>query len=354
VLTFRLGVPSATTSDPACIRLFAELTSRLAALPGVESAAAISALPGTGSGGFHGVLLEGDPEPSSVTESKAALYRMVTPGFFDTLRIPLKAGRLFDPSDDQTHPQVAIVDERFAALHFPGRSPLGQRFRRHGATSGGKPDWIEIVGVVGNTRRHFDRDESNGTYYVPHAQRPTAFMALALRVRGDPASYIAAARKEVLTLNPDIPIYDEMPLTRSIARSDEVWLRRFFGTLFGAFAGVALLLASIGIYGVMAYAVAQRTHEIGIRMALGASPRDVLNLITRQGARLVVLGLVIGLVASYFLARLLAGNLYGISPHDVPTFALVLLLLAAIALLACLVPARRAANVDPILALRAE
>jgi ABC-type antimicrobial peptide transport system permease subunit len=208
--------------------------------------------------------------------------------------------------------------------------------------------------VVGNTRRHFDRDESNGTYYVPHAQRPTAFMALALRVRGDPASYIAAARKEVLTLNPDIPIYDEMPLTRSIARSDEVWLRRFFGTLFGAFAGVALLLASIGIYGVMAYAVAQRTHEIGIRMALGASPRDVLNLITRQGARLVVLGLVIGLVASYFLARLLAANLYGISPHDVPTFALVLLLLAAIALLACLVPARRAANVDPILALRAE
>jgi putative ABC transport system permease protein len=359
VLTFRVGFPPAMTDDKVVFRrFFAELMPRLGALPGVEAATAVSALPGVGSGGFSGIVIEGEPEPSSMATANAVVHRVITPRYFDTLRIPLKAGRVFNAHDDETHPHVAVVDEQFVRKHFPQHAAqpqavIGKRFHSIGK-SDDTLDWVEIVGVVGVTRRFFDRDETAGCLYVPHAQSPANFMSVALRVTGDPASYLTAVRSEVLALNKDMPIYAEMPLQTAINRSDSVWRRSFFGTLFGAFAIVALLLATIGIYGVMAYSVAQRTQEIGVRMALGAQPGDVIRMVVRQGVRLVGTGLVLGFIAAFFMAQLLAGNLYGISPRDPPTFAAVPLLLAAVALLACYIPSRRATHIDPIAALRAE
>ncbi len=355
VFTFRLGFPESVTKDDAVIRrFFANLMPRLAVLPGAESAAASSALPGVGVGGFNGILIEGAPVPKSMTDAQAAVARVVTPRYFETLRIPRKRGRLFDDHDDETHPRVAVIDELFAQKHFPHQDPIGKRFCILGKPAE-KREWVEIVGVVGNARRSFDRDETYGCFYLPHAQNPWNFMSVVLRVNGgDPNSYVAAVRNEVLAVNKDMPIYYEMSLQQAIERSDSVWTRGFFGTLFTAFAGVALLLAAIGIYGVMAYTVAQRTQEIGVRMALGAQPRDVIAMVVRQGVRLVALGLGLGFLAAYGTAGLLAGNLYGVSPHDPPTFALVPLLLAVVALLACYLPSRRATLIDPMVALRSE
>jgi len=356
VFTFRVGFPPAMTEDNDVLRrFFHDLTARLAALPGVESASATSALPGIGAGGFSGILIEGQPEPKSFADTTSALWRTVTPRYFDTLRIPRRSGRLFTDDDDEKHPLVAVVDEAFARKFFPDQNPLGRRFRfLEKEKPGGPARWLEIVGVSGSARRWLDRDQPTTTFYTPLAQNPANFMTVALRVRGDPANYAAASRAAVLAVNKDMPIYWAQPFERAIERADTIWIRRFFGWLFAAFAGLALLLASIGIYGVMAYSVAQRTQEIGVRMALGAQARDVIGMVIGQGLRLVALGLAAGFVAAYFTAQLLAGNLYGVSPHDPPTFAAVPALLAFVALLACYLPSRRATRIDPIVALRSE
>ncbi len=353
VLTFRVGFPSALTDDPNVPRrFFHDLVPALAALPGVESAAATSGLPGINAGGFAGIQVEGQPAPKNFSEQPYAMTRTVTPGYFTTLRIPQHRGRLFNANDDEQHPRVAIVDDAFVQKFFPHQDPLGRRFQPTGKSEGAAR-WMEIVGVVGNTRRSLDRTEPNPTFYTPASQDTPNFMSLALRVRGDPAAYADAARTAVLAVNKDIPIYWIYPFEQAIARSDTIWIRRFFGWLFAAFAVVALLLASIGIYGVMAFSVAQRTQEIGVRMALGAQPRDVIAMVVLQGARLVAIGLTLGFIGAYFIALLLAGSLYGISPHDPPTFAVVPLLLAAVALLACYLPSRRATLINPLVALRA-
>jgi putative ABC transport system permease protein len=313
----------------------------------------VSALPGVGEGGRNGVLLEGQPAPKKISEADSAVYRVITPRYFEVLRIPLKTGRLFDDHDDKTHPRVAIVDEAFVKKHFPHVDPIGKRFCPLAKTPEPR-NWIEIVGVVGNARRAYDREETEGTCYIPHAQSTENFMSVVLRVSGDPGSNLAAARAEVLAVNKDMPIYYEMSLQQAIERSGSVWVHAFFGRLFTAFAGVAVLLASIGIYGVMAYTVVQRTQEIGVRMALGAQPREVIAMIVRHGVRLICAGLALGFIAAYGTVGVLAGSLYGVSPHDPPTFALVPLFLAAVALFACYLPSRRATLIDPMIALRSE
>jgi putative ABC transport system permease protein len=348
------GVP-----DPSAIYrgFFRELMPRLAALPGVESVSAVSALPGLGLGGFNGIRLEGQPDPKTFAEATFAQSRSVMPGFFETLRIPIRAGRSFTATDDLNHPLVAVVDEVFAQKFFPNQDPIGKRFRNPSPDKSAAPRWMEIVGVAGIVRRWVDRDDVPPTFYTVYEQGASGFMSVMLRVRGDPAALLKAdgpLRREVLAVNREIPIYLNYSLEGAINRSDNVWKRHFFGRLFAVFAGVALLLASIGIYGVMAYSVAQRTQEIGVRMALGAQPRDVIRLVIGGGARLVALGLALGFVAAYFTVELLADKLYGVSPHDVSTFALVPLLLAGVALLACWLPSRRATRIDPIIALRAE
>lgn len=355
VFTFRVGFPPAVTEDEAVIRrFFQELPRRLAALPGVESVGATSGLPGIGAGGYQGFQIEGRPEPKSFADTSSELFRHVTPGYFESLRIPLVAGRRFTAEDDEKHPRVAIVDEAFAQKYFPHEDAVGHRWRPLKEGGPNKLPWIEIVGVVGSTRRFLDRAEPTPTLYVPQAQDSASFMTITMRVHGSPSSYTQPARAAVLSVNKDMPIYWIDPFERAIDRAQTIWVRHFFGWLFAVFALLALVLASVGIYGVMAYSVAQRTQEIGVRMALGAQARDVIAMVIRQGLSLVGFGLATGFVAAYFMVQLLASNLYGVSPHDPPTFTVVPVLLASVALLACYVPSRRATKVDPIVAMRSE
>ena len=258
---------------------------------------------------------------------------------------------MFDATDTEKSPHVALVDAAFAAKFCGGiDQALGRRFTF--SVGDREPKWITIVGIVGNVvQRPGSRREQHQVWF-PWSQGSDNFVSAVLRVPGDPAAYAQAVQDAVLAARPDIPIYYIEPMTKIAYRS--IWRPRFFGQLFTGFAGIALFLAAIGIYGVMAYNVSQRTQEIGVRMALGAQPGTVVAMVLRQGLRLVVFGLGAGLVASWFAASLLAGSLYGISPHDPPTFALVPLLLAAVALFACWLPSRRAVRIDPMIALRTE
>jgi putative ABC transport system permease protein len=352
VLTFRLGFPPSANEDPETFRrFFRELLPKLSALPGVESAAATSVLPALGQGGFLPIHVEGQPEPKTIQEAPGALHRTVTSDLFSTLRVPRRAGRFFDARDDAAHPAVAIIDEEFARQFFPSVDPIGKRFRQV-KNAGEAPRWLEVVGVVGNVRRWLDRDQAVPTVYRPYEQDSLNFMSVTLRVHDDPGAIGQAARATVLSVNPDIPIYNLATLTQSLQQA--VWTRRTFGWLFTVFAGIALFLASVGIYGVMAYSVAMRTREIGVRMALGARPGEVQRLILRNAFGLVVIGLAGGFVIAFFVTRLLDGSLYGIAAHDPATFAGVALMITGVALAACWLPARRAARVDPLVALRSE
>lgn len=367
VLTFRTGFPPAMFGDKKDIpaRFFDDLLRRLAALPGVESVAATSMLPGR-DGVIAGFVVEGEPRPVRSSDAPLAHHRLVTAGYFSTLRIPLRAGRSFiDAIDKSGSPRVAVVDEAFAVRHFGSpAAALGRRFSPYESEPGSKggatateamPSGpMEIIGVVGTIRHRLDREQQQPTVYFPQSQDPLNFLSLVLRTRGDPLGLAEAARDTTLAVNRDIPIYDVFPLEQVVMRTDGVWQRKFFGYLFTVFGAVALFLACIGIYGVMSYNVTQRTQEIGVRMALGAQPAEVIRLVVGQGVRLVGYGLGAGFIAALALANLLAGVLYGVSPHDPPTFAAVPLLLAAVALVACWLPSHRATRIAPSAALRAE
>lgn len=352
VLTFRAGYPASMSADPATLReFFGRLSTQLSSLPEVESAAAVSYLPGTAAG-MGALQWEGTAEPTRLRDAPTALGRVVTPGFFQTLQIPLIRGRTFTEQDQPEGPPVAIVDAAFARKYFGSEdAALGRRFRPFEDTDK-DPKWVEIVGVVGSIRHRWDRNDFLPTFYTPHAQEPTNFMSVVVRTRVPPEQVIEAARNEVTLLDRELAIYHVFSLEQVLLRS--VWPRFFFSRLFTVFAGIALFLACIGIYGIMSYSVTQRTQEIGVRVALGAEPHSVVRLIVQQGLRLVGVGLVVGLVAAAAFARLLAGNLYGVSPHDPPTFALVPALLAGVALLACYLPSRHATRIDPIHALRSD
>jgi putative ABC transport system permease protein len=256
----------------------------------------------------------------------------------------LLRGRLFSERDEGTLP-VAIISESMAKLHFPGEDPIGQSITIAGASS-------EIVGIVGDVKHHGLDRPSRAQIYEPFAQRPTNFIHLVVRYR-EPSLHLGAAiRTAISAVDEEQPIASIRPLAELLVTS--LARQRFAMFLFAVFSTVALLLAAIGIYGVMAYSVAQRTGEIGIRMALGAQTPDVLRLIFIQGGKLIALGLVIGLAAAIALTRLLSSLLFGVSAHDPMTFATIAALLATVAALACWLPARRATKVDPMIALRAE
>ncbi len=301
-----------------------------------------------------------------------AFIRFANAGYFETLQIPLLAGRHFDASHDrQDSPLVAIVDEQFARRQFGSPvNALGKRIRQW-APDGEKPgapaaasieaaaiarmsSWVEIVGVVGNIRHRADQESTRPTLYYAAHQEPAHcnFLSVVIRTEGNPAALADAVRDATLATNRDIPIYYLRPLQEMEFRS--FWQVRFFTHLFIVFGGVALLLACIGIYGVMSYHVSLRTRELGLRMALGAQAEDVVRMVVQRGLALVGIGLGAGLVASFSLAQLLAHHLYGVSPHDPPTFAIVPLLLATVAVVACWLPSRRATRIDPASALRAD
>jgi putative ABC transport system permease protein len=352
VLTFRVGLPPAHyTNSTDYIRFFEDVTRRLAALPGVESAGAMSYLPATGQNNIQTVEFEGRPKPR-LHEAPRLRASVLTPGALTAMRIPILRGRDFLESDTTNTLNVALVDARFARLHFPGVDAVGRRFRPLSPKEEKPEPWITIVGVVGDIRTRFSGEPELPAMYLPAPQAPEAFMSYVLRVRGDPASYESRAQAEVFAVNRDIPIYYPMPMTAVIARA--TWDKRFFGGIFTFFALLALFLAALGIYGVMAYTVGQRTQEIGVRMALGAQPGDVIRMVVRNGAKQLAMGLAFGLAGAFVLARSLEGTLYGIRPHDPPVFGLVPVLLGVVALTACYLPARRAARVSPVVALRYE
>lgn len=351
VITFRVGMPPTQFTDKEEIRRFFDaLTPRLAEIPGVLAVGSTAMLPGDGNNS-NAILIEGRPVPRSIKESDQATSHTVSHGYFAAMRIPLLRGRLFTADDTRDKPPVALIDQRFAERLFPGEDPIGRRVTMDvfGTNENG-PQWLTIVGVVGNVPQRLDRAYDRGGIYRASTQIDYNFVSFAVRVEGDPTTYGPNLQQAVLAVRPDIPIYNVQTMRQLHERT--YWDRKFFGQIFSAFGLGALFLAALGVYGVMAYSVTQRTPEIGVRMALGASEHNVLRLVGGQGLVLITLGLGIGFVAALGLTRFMAVLLFGLSPNDPPTYFVLTTVLAAVGLLACWLPARRAARINPLEAIR--
>jgi putative ABC transport system permease protein len=348
VLTFNLALPSRDYAERHQVSAFyAQLLERAGQVPGVVAAGAISTLPFGGSGTDVDFRIEGRPLPPPGEAQPVAWYNQVSASYFKAMGIRLLAGRVFDERDHERAPPVVVISETTARQHFPGENPVG---RRVGA--GGGSDLREIVGVVADVK-HFGLDsDPRPTLYLPHLQVPAGRMAVVVRTAGEPLEVVPKLRGIVTSLDRNLAIADIRPMESLI--SDSIALPRFTLLLFGFFSGVALTLAAVGLYGVMSYSVAQRTHEIGIRMALGARREEVLRMVVAQGVILTSLGLVLGLAGALGITRLASSLLFEVSPTDPLTFALISIVLAAVALFACYLPARRAVKVDPVVALRCE
>lgn len=351
-LTFRVGLPPSQYKQEEAGRFFTELMPQLARMPGVESAGATASLPAAGNIGISALVLEGEPEPKQLQDARLSRGIAITPGYLTTCRIQLLRGRDFAPADNKDAPRVALLDEEAARAWFPNLDPIGHQLRMIDKP-GEPPKWATIIGVVRNViyERLVDRRKIPCVYMAEY-QNPEWFMSVVLRTKTDPRGFGNVARSAVLSVNKKIPVYKVWTMDEVVAQS--FWDRKFFGSLFTVFAVLALFLASIGLYGVMAYSVRQRTQEIGIRMALGAQAGDVMRMVTGHGVRLIGLGLLIGFVGAFFLTRLLAGSLEGVSAHDPLSFALVPFILLTVGLVACYLPARAAMQLNPVEALRYE
>jgi putative ABC transport system permease protein len=326
---------------------------QLSSAPGVEAAAAVTPLPMSGDGWQTSYTVEGEPPPAA-GEAPLTDFAMVSPDYFRAMGIPLIEGRFFDSRDIKGAAEVAIVDESFARRHFPDQSAIGKRVRNGGPNS--TQPFREIVGVVGHVKNYGLAEQSRVEMYVPFEQNATSYANIVVRTPNDMAVATAAIQSAVRSADREIPVHSVRTMEQLL--SDSVAGRRLFMTLLSFFAAVALALAAVGIYGVMSYSVTQRTHEIGIRMALGASSGDVLKMIVRQGMTLTLIGVVAGLGMAMGLAwsisTLLSELLYDVGGTDPVTFGAIAIILSAVALVACLVPARRATRVDPMVALRYE
>jgi len=350
VLTMRISLPAARYKEPQQqANFYRELTERVKNLPGVEATGATVSLPLGGSNFSVGRSFVREGRPLTTENSLDTDYFVATPDYFKAMRIPVTAGRLFTERDTKETSPVVVVNESLARRVFPGEDPLGKRLTVWRDEKFAR----EIIGIVGDVKSGRLDAETGSQIYVPHAQDAAwGGLSLAVRTKSEPEALTAAVRGAVLAIDKNQPVYDiktmDDALSASIANSRLVVL------LFGVFALFALLLATVGIYGVISYSVAQHTHEIGIRMALGAQRTDVLRLVVEQGMKLTLLGVVAGITAALVLTRVMASLLYGVSPTDPLVFAGVGLLLTIVALLACYIPARRASKVDPMVALRYE
>ncbi|HYG82769.1 MAG TPA: FtsX-like permease family protein, partial [Pyrinomonadaceae bacterium] len=282
-------------------------------------------------------------------EEPVAQFRVVTPDYFRTMEMPLARGRALTGQDaEAASPPVAVINEALARRIYPDENPVGRRFKFKG-----DGEWVQIVGVVPNTKTRRMDAPPDMKIYVPYARR-AAYRAMTLVVRtdGEPGLITSAVRAQVGEMDAELPLYDVSTMEDVVARS--LWQPRLFGGMFLVFAFVALVLASVGVYGVVAYSVSTRTHEFGVRLALGAQKGDVLRLVIRQGMILVAVGCAVGIGCALLLTRVLGGLLYGVSATDPLTFLVIPLVLVAVALFASYVPARRATKVDPMVALRYE
>ena len=347
VFTLQFRLPQSKYPKPDDIaRFFRTSIERVRAVPGVESAALVRAVPFSGNGGTVGYAIEGRPavDPASLPQAR---FHLVTPDYFRTLRIQLLEGRDFADRDDQQSPLVAVVNETFARREFPGEDPIGKRF-----TTPQTPAPLTIVGVVADAKHYTPTEPAAPQLYVAHYQVPLIFSSLVARTRGPALSVANDVRKAIWSVDKDQPVWSISALEDIVARTEGQW--RFLALLLGVFAGVALLLAGVGIYGVTAYGVAQRTHEIGIRLALGASGERVLREVVGRGVRLTLAGAAIGVAAAVALARFASAVLFGVRPTDPAALAAAVVTLAAVSLAACYIPARRASRVDPVVALAEE
>jgi putative ABC transport system permease protein len=317
---------------------------RLKALPGVEFAGAAHRLPLRGNS-VMGFQIEGRLE-SALGGPDRVNYRAVTSGYFQALGAPIVAGRDFTEEEAWQRPSAVIINQRFQQRMWPNENPLGKRLRLGGAND----PWLTVVGIAADVKESELGGDPEAALYAPYVRVPSARMALVLRTGPEPLSLAAAASAAVREVDPEQAVSNISTLEQLL--SETVAQPRFNTGLLALFAIFALLLAGVGIYGVMAYAVEQRTREIGLRMAMGAQPRDVLKLVIGQGMKLVALGLAIGLLAALGLTRWLETLLFGVGTTDLPTYALISALLAAVALAACYLPARRATKIDPMVALR--
>jgi len=355
VVTCSINLPSVKyPSDWQQADFFRRTLDQARALPGVEAAGFATSLPFSGSRGSSSFSIDDHPTPRGA-DSPAADRHQVAPGYFQAIGIPLLEGRDFSDTDDRSHPGVVVINETAAKRFWPDESPIGKHL-----TIGmpqevklyGKAVSREIIGIVGNVKHQELKADFQPELYIPMLQLPSSGMTLVVRGQSAAESLINGMRSAVLSVDKDQPIRRAQLLQTAIDRS--LAARRFVTMLLMLFAGIALLLAGIGIYGVMSYTVAQRTHEIGIRLALGAQTGDVLRMVVGQGMRLAVIGLALGLFAAMIMTRLMQFLLFNVSASDPITFAAIALLLAGVALLACYLPARRATKVDPLVALRYE
>lgn len=347
LLSLRVHLAPARYPQPSLqTAYFEEALNRVGALPGVEAVAASVALPlgGTGMGGMFQV--EGRP-PAPPSVDSIVMFDMVNADYFRVLGIPLRSGRFFTAQDRRGAPGVIIVNEALARRYFPDEDPVGKRIN-----TGGQSEWLTIVGVVGDVHVAGVAREVWPQYYQPYLQAGCPRMSIVVRTAGDPLRLAAAVSSQISGLDRDQPVFDIGTLEQRL--SDSLAPRRTKMVLLGSFAGLATLLAAAGIFAVISYTVAQRTHEIGVRMALGARGDHILKLVVRQGMVLAAAGIGTGVLVSLWLTRYLASLLYGVKPSDPLTFAVVAVLLTGVALLACILPAWRAAKVDPMMALRGE
>jgi len=349
LLTLRLTLPSANYGpQQQQIGFYQQLMQRIERLPGVEAVGAINRLPMTGDSDNSGFAIEGHA-PANPNERIYAAHRVVNPDYFRALGVPLQRGRAFTAGDAAGAPGVAIINQTAARVFWPNEDPLGKRIGPDGFPPG---TWLTIVGVIDDVRHAALGVEPQPEIYWPYSQKTDRRIDLLIRTTADPLSLAGAVRSEIWAIDKDLPVSDVKTMDELLSGS--VAQPRFYALLLAAFAVVALLLAIVGLYGVMSYAVNQRTHEIGIRMALGGSPRDVLRLSINQGMRLALIGIGIGLGGALALTRLMKTLLFGVSTTDPLTFTVIALLLTFVALLACWIPARRATKVDPLIALRCE
>jgi putative ABC transport system permease protein len=346
-LTVTLQLPEKKYADDHSVGLFSQqLVQEISTLPGVESSAVARILPIMHNlpAGFYVEGRQRQPD----NQLPLTNYSAVSPAYFKAMGIPLVAGRAFTDRDGENSPRVAIISESLAQHFFSGENPIGKRIN----VTTGQERYREIIGIVGDVKQKGLTQETAPHTYEPFAQAPDRFMTLVMRTSSDPMALVPAIRSKVLALDSDLPLQRVSTLDRVIANS--IRPQRFTSAVLAVFAGVALFLAAAGLYGVISYSVAQRTRELGIRVALGAQVPDVMKLVLKEGMKFVLIGEVVGLAAAFGLTRLLSTLLFGVTPTDAPTFIGVTLMSTAVGLVACYIPARRATKVDPLVALKAE
>jgi putative ABC transport system permease protein len=349
VLTMHVSLPESQYKTPLQqAAFFDRALPGLRSIPGVKAAVVATEIP-YGSEEVDDIVSI-QARPAQNGEFRKANTENVNAEFFSAMHVPLLTGRLLEESDGAEQPQVAVVSQSFAQRYFPGEDPLGKFIKTGGEDS--KSPWLKIVGTVGDIKYNVFQNQAPPPIYLSYRQAPQNYTYLAIRTEGNPTSFVAAVRSQMAGVDPDLPISEFFSLQKIF--STALLGLSYVAVMLTAMGIIALVLASVGVYGVMAYSVTERTQEIGVRVAMGAQPRDVLKLVMTRGVMITAIGLLIGLPSAWVLAQLMAGLIYGVSSSDVATFGVISVVMCAITLLACYMPTRKAMSVDPIVALRHE